>query len=105
MNQQLILFIAGTGSLLIGTVAGYYLRQSMVRRRAGTIESSLQRKIFQAKKEADAILLKAKSRAERIEERSQKEIEQRRSELIGSEHLLLKREEGLVEEKKGLDGK
>ena len=54
--SQFILLLLGVICLGVGSVLGYYARQSIAKRRAGTIEQKLQKKISQAKNEGDAIL-------------------------------------------------
>ncbi len=96
--SQFILLLAGVVCLGVGSVLGYYARQSIAKRRAGTIEQKLQKKISQAKKECDAILKKAQEKAENIVDQAQKESDQRRRELLRSQQILLKRED-LLERK------
>ena len=58
--NQIIPLIAGIFSLAFGSILGYYTRQSIAKKRAGTIEQILQKKISQAKNEANKIIEKAK---------------------------------------------
>jgi uncharacterized membrane-anchored protein YhcB (DUF1043 family) len=53
-----------TISAIVGAVVGYYVRQSIARKRAGTIEAELQKKIVQTKQNAEEIINKAKEKAE-----------------------------------------
>jgi len=90
--NQFILVLTGIICLGAGAVLGYYARQSIAKKRAGTIEQKLQKKISQAKNESDAILKKAQEKAESIINQAQKESDQRRRELLESQQILLKRE-------------
>ncbi len=90
--NQFILILTGIICLGIGSVLGYYARQSIAKKRAGSIEQKLQKKISQAKNEGDAILKKAQEKAESITGQAQKESDQRRRELLESQQILLKRE-------------
>jgi len=58
-----------TIATIAGAVIGYYVRQSIARKRAGTIEAELQRKIAQTKQAAEEIISKAKDKAEALEKR------------------------------------
>ncbi|MCH8244316.1 ribonuclease Y [Patescibacteria group bacterium] len=82
MTIQILL--AGFGALALGIFLGYVLRQFLAKLRAGTIEQRLQKKIAQAEKEAETLLLKAKTQED-----------ERRKAVLGTEQLLLKREAGL----------
>ena len=75
------MLIAGMVALGVGSVLGYYARQSIAKKRIGTIEQKLQEKILRAKEEATTILETAK-----------REEDQHRRRLIKTEQLLLERE-------------
>ena len=82
MTTQVL--VAALGAVLaLGVFLGYVLRQSLARRRAGTIEQRLQKKVAAAEKEVEELLSKAKA-----------EEGERRKALLSSEQLLLKREAG-----------
>lgn len=82
-------------SLSIGSILGYYARQSIARKQAGTIEERLQRKISQTRKEAEDILNEAKKKANEILEKAKNEEVQRRNELLETERFLLRKEHAL----------
>lgn len=94
---QLILLLVGIFGLVIGSILGYYTRQSIARKKYGTIEAKLQKKISQAKEESERILSQAKEKANQIFITSQRETDQRRQELLKIERLLLRREHSLGE--------
>ncbi|MFH1181273.1 MAG: ribonuclease Y [bacterium] len=101
MNQFIISFLAGIFSLVLGAVLGYYIRQSIARKRAGTIEQTIQKKVQKAKEEADIIVSGAKEKAQGLLEASKKETEERYENILKTEKLLLKRESVL--EQKSLE--
>jgi len=91
MNQFTPL-IVGIISLALGSILGYYTRSTIAKKRAGTIEQILQKKIQKAKDEAEKILSDAKKSAQEILVVSKKATEERHDELLKTERLLLKRE-------------
>jgi len=97
MSQIMLLVLLGVGviSLAAGAVVGYYVRQSIVKKRKGTIESKLQKKIAQTKQESEETISKARQEANRITSEAQKEREERRKELLKTEKMFFKREEML----------
>ncbi|MCK4473723.1 ribonuclease Y [Candidatus Parcubacteria bacterium] len=79
--NQLIPLITGIIAIVIGSLLGYYARQSIAKRNYRTIEAKITKKISQAKAQSDQILEKAK-----------KETDIRRDALFNTEKVLLKRE-------------
>jgi len=94
MNQFTPLTI-GILCLSAGSILGYYARQSIALKRAGTIEQKLQEKIVQTKKQSDQILEEAKQSAFQVKEKAKNESDQRRYEVVKVERLLLQREHNL----------
>jgi len=90
--NQFILLMVGVFILSIGSILGYYARQSIAKKQAGTLEARLQKKSLKAKQNSEEILSEAKQKAEKIIEAVRKEIENRRYELFKTEKLLFKRE-------------
>jgi len=84
--------------LALGSVLGYYARQSIAKRDWRSIEARLQKKISQAKTQSEEILAGAKKEAEQTLELTKKETNQQRAELFKAERLLLKRE-NILEQK------
>lgn len=78
-----------------GSVLGYYARQSIAKKQAGTLEEKLQKRTLKAKQDSDLLLAEAKQRAEQTLEGVKREIDGRRSELVKTERILLKREDVL----------
>lgn len=90
--SQIILLIIGVLALGIGSVFGYFARQSIARKKAETIETTLQKKISQARKEADEIISRAQEKASQLLGKSNRDVETQRRELFNAERVLLKRE-------------
>ncbi len=80
MEQEIISLSVGVFSLLLGSILGYYARQTLAKKKAGTLEELLAKKISQAKEEAKKILEEAEERAAK-----------KREELLKTERLLLRK--------------
>ena len=91
--DPITLIALGIACLTLGSVLGYFARQSLARKKIGSIEETLQKKISQARDQSEEVLTKAKEKASEIVAKVQKEEEQKRQELSKTQHLLLKREE------------
>ncbi|MCD5396267.1 MAG: ribonuclease Y [Candidatus Pacebacteria bacterium] len=91
MSYQTIL---GTGVLgiVLGSILGYFARATILKKRQGTIERNLKKKIESAKAEAEKIITRAHQRANQIIRRARKEEIERRKEILETEKLLAKRE-------------
>jgi len=90
--NQLILLAVGVVTLALGSVLGYYARQSIAKRNWKTIEAKLQKRITRAKEDSEQIFAEAKERATNLIEAVKQKEDQRRTELLKTEQLLLKRE-------------
>ncbi len=95
MTQQLILLGVGTIVLAAGAILGYLARQSIAKKRSGTIEQKLQKKVADTKKQAEKIIQGARDNARQIQKENQEEIDQRRREILKTEKLLYNREHTL----------
>jgi len=95
--NQFIPLIVGIFALAVGSVLGYLARQSIAKKRIGTIEQKLQERVFQAKQESETILSQAKSKAQGIISSAQREDDQARAQILKAEQFLLKRESILDE--------
>ena len=102
---QVILVIIGVFTLGAGSILGYFARQTIARKKADTIETTLQRKINQVKKEAEEILLNAEEKASQIISKTKKDVETQRQRLFETEGFLLKREKILGERITNLEEK
>lgn len=96
MNPFILLFVVVL-ALVVGSILGYFARQSIARKQLGSIEEKLHKRVSQAQNEANSILSQAKAKASQILEQASKEEGLRRQELLETERLLLKREHVLDE--------
>ena len=94
MNQFIPLMV-GVVALAVGSVLGYYARQSIAKKQAGTLEAKLQKRVSKARETSETIISDAKLKAGEVLEKTKKEIDSRRYELFQTERLLLKRENAL----------
>ncbi len=92
---QFILLLAGVFALVIGAALGYFARQSIARKKSDTIETTLQKKISQVKKDAEEITSRAREKAVQIIEKTKRDVTSQRQELFSAEKLLLKRQNTL----------
>ncbi len=90
--------IAGIIAAGAGLCFGYYARQLIAQKRAGTIEKVLAKKIQKGKLEAQKILSDAEDKAQRLLESTKQEIAQRHKDLSKTEAFILKRE-NILEQK------
>jgi len=98
MENILIFVIIGAISGIVGSIFGYFVRQSIVKKRKGSIEASLQKKTEQAKKDAEKIIEEAKEQAKKYSKEAKEEEENRRREVNKTQDILLQRER-LLEKK------
>ena len=98
MEQNIIFLIVGVVALVLGVVVGYYVRQSIAKKRAGTLEARLEKRVADVKESTALMIKKAEQKAFEINEKSEKEVDQRRKEFLRSQELLLSREK-LLEDK------
>ncbi|HPC30664.1 MAG TPA: ribonuclease Y [Candidatus Paceibacterota bacterium] len=103
--QDLYIIVVGIVALLFGAVVGYYIRQSIARKKAGTIEAELQKKISQTKQTVEELLAKAKEKAENLEQKAYTDIEERQKVIIKAENRIFKKEEELEAREKELSRK
>jgi len=96
--MTLIYLIAGGFIVFcLGSFLGYYARQSIAKKRKGTIEAKLQKKVEQTKQETEVLIATAKEKANQTIQEAQKEADDRRKEVLATERLILKRERTLDE--------
>jgi len=96
MENNLIL-LSGTiiGSLIVGSILGYYTRQTIARKQSGTIEAKLNKLVGDAKEEAKETLLKAKEKASVILGEIKEQERERQTQLTRMEERLLNREKSI----------
>ena len=92
MDQIIIYLITGILSLLIGSVIGYYARQNLAKKRAGSLEAKLQKRVVDVKEETSAMFKNAEKKSADIIEKAQKDVDERRREFLKAQQLLLRRE-------------
>lgn len=102
---QLTLLIIGFIGVAVGSILGYYARQSIARKQIGTLEERIQKKILQARKESEAILTEANNKSADILRKIRAEEENRRKEILKTERLILKRENSLQEKVESVEAK
>ena len=103
--SQLIALLASFFALFLGTILGYYARQSIARKRAGTIEQTLEKKVQKAKEEAEALLTSAQEKSRQIVESAKRQTDERYDDLVRTEKLLLRNESVLDEKTSELERK
>ncbi|MDO8436158.1 MAG: ribonuclease Y [bacterium] len=103
--NQLIFLVIGVFLFSLGSVFGYYARQSIAKKQADTIELKLQSRIAKTKEIAEQILSEAKQKAKNTLAVAQKEFDGRRTELFQTERLVLKRENILEQKISGFEEK
>lgn len=93
--NQIFLLLVGILALAAGTLLGYYTRQSLAKRQAGSVEQKLQKRIEDAEKERSRITEEAKAEGKKILDASKSQDDQRRKALLDTEQILLTRENTL----------
>ncbi|MBI2624290.1 ribonuclease Y [Candidatus Parcubacteria bacterium] len=91
--EQYFILAAAVAGLFGGAVAGYFARQTIAKKQAGSIEAKLTKLVEDAKTEARETLLKAKDKSVKIVEEAQREAKEREHALERHEERILKREE------------
>jgi len=92
MNETILLVAGGALCLIAGSVLGYYIRQNLAKRRAGSLEAKLQKRVIDVKEETSSMVKNAEKKSAEILDKSQKEIDERRREFLKAQQLLLNRE-------------
>jgi len=105
MDQIIIYVIIGAIALILGSVLGYYIRQNLAKRRAGTLEAKLQKRVVDVKEETTNLVKNAEKKSAEIVEKAQKEVDERRREFLKAQQLLLDRESLLATRITDFEGK
>jgi len=92
MNQNIIYAVLGAASLLFGIIVGYYIRQNLAKKRAGSLEAKLQKRVVDVKEETTKMVKTAEKKSADIVEKAQKEVDERRREFLKAQQILLDRE-------------
>lgn len=92
MEQSLLLVIVAGLCIISGGVIGYYVRQNLAKKRAGSLEAKLQKRVVDVKEETSTMIKKAEQKSSELLEKTQKEIDERRREFLKAQQVLLSRE-------------
>ena len=88
--------------IALGLVAGYFIRQLIVVRRANSIEQRIKKQLEEAKSKGKEIILEAQEKATVLLEEVKKEERENKAQLGRLEERLLKKEEQIEEQSRGL---
>ncbi len=102
MNQFIPLAV-GVIALTAGSVLGYFARQSIAKKRIGTIEQKLQEKVSQAQKEQERIIEEAQRKASAALEKTKREEDLSRKRFLKTEQFLIKKENALEQKSSSLE--
>src|ERR1035437_1331610 len=105
MDQIILSIIVAILSVVIGGVIGYYIRQNLAKKRAGSLEAKLQKRVVDVKAETAELVKNAEKKSSELLEKTQKEIDERRKEFLAAQQLLLGRETLLNERITSFEGK
>ncbi len=97
MEQTLIYVMLGAVFLIFGSFLGYYIRQNLAKKRAGSLEAKLQKRVVDVKQETADLVKNAEKESSELLEKTQKDIDERRKEFLKAQDLLLGREKLLNE--------
>ena len=100
----LIPLIVAIIALIMGSILGYFTRQSIARRQANTAESRIEKLVNEAKTQAQEIILKAKDKAVKALDEIKKEEIRRQDEYRRTQTRLEKKEESLDAKDKKIEG-
>jgi ribonuclease Y len=92
VDQIILSVIVAVLALVIGAVIGYYIRQNLAKKRAGTLEAKLQKRVIDVKQETSELVKNAEKKSAEILEKTQKDVDERRREFLKAQQLLLERE-------------
>lgn len=95
MENSIVLIVSGVLVLAFGAVLGYFTRQSIAKKQAGTIEARLEKMTEDTKREAKELLIRAKDKALQVLEEAKKEQKEREQQLSRAEDRLERREQAL----------
>jgi ribonuclease Y len=97
MDEIILSIIVAVVALVAGGVIGYYIRQNLAKKRAGSLEAKLQKRVIDVKQETGEMVKNAERKSSDILEKTQKDIDERRKEFLKAQQLLLGRESLLNE--------
>ena len=88
--------------MLVGLVAGYFIRQLIAARQSSSVEQKIKRQLEEAKVKTNEIILEAQGKAAGALEEIKKEEREQKLQLRGLEERLLKKEEYLEKQSQDL---
>src|SRR3989344_3029572 len=88
--------------VLVGLVAGYFIRQLIAARQSSSVEQKIKRQLEEAKVKTNEIILEAQGKAAGALEEIKKEEREQKLQLRGLEERLLKKEEYLEKQSQDL---
>src|SRR3989338_4885094 len=103
--DTIILSLLLAFALLFGIIFGYYIRQTIAKQRAGSLEAKLVKKVQETKEETAKLIKEAEVKSSKILQDSQKEVDDRRREFLKAQQLILDREKLLEEKITGFEKK
>ena len=104
MTIELIPLTVGIITLALGSMLGYFVRQSIAKHQRGTAEEQVTKIISNAKTEASNIVIAARDKSAKFLEEAKKEEQELKKDFIQREKRIFEKE-GLVEKKNTeLDG-
>jgi ribonuclease Y len=95
MEISLVLIVTGVITLAIGSVLGYFARQTIARKQIGTIEARLEKMTEEAKREAKDMVIRAKDKAIQILEEAKRDQKEREQQIVRMEDRIERREQTL----------
>ena len=93
--NEFIPAIAGVIALVLGLVAGYFVRQTVAKKQEGTAEARSNKVLAQAKEKARGILVKAQNQHDQFLKEGRKEEQEQKKRILSLEENLLKKDEML----------
>lgn len=105
MTINLTFVVLGVVALAAGSVLGYLARQSIARKKAGSIEAKLEKMTEEAKREARELIMQAKDKALKISEEAKQEQKEREQQIMRLEDRLERKERTLDTKTEELDKK
>ncbi|MBU1102661.1 ribonuclease Y [Patescibacteria group bacterium] len=105
MEINLVLVLIGVIALAIGSVLGYFARQTIAKKQFGTAEAKLEKMMEEAKREAKDTVIRAKDKAIQVQEEAKREQKEREQQIIKMEDRLERREQTLEDKTQDLEKK
>mgnify|MGYP001610112147 CR=1 FL=1 len=97
MDQTILGIVVVVLTLVVGIIIGYYIRQNLAKKRAGSLEAKLQKRVIDVKEETANLIKNAEKKSSELLDKTQKDIDERRKEFLKAQELLLGREKLLNE--------